>query len=236
MPRGAGGHGTDPGRGWVLGRVWLISYGAGCWVGGWVFSVGALPPRLSGFGAGLWAGSGAAFWAGCPAGSTDRSSRSACFAGCGSECGSSHRAWPVSQPSEELERSQLLHTDRRHPSPRPCQQDPPDQAWPSPSLLAPKAAEAGAALAAGSAPSPTLCSLQSCLGLAPSPTRTQLSTGVMPGGSGHASTKNGFDSKVGDPRASTEHPGLPAGEAGECQLHDCSDPPFAEWQVPHYSA
>lgn len=98
-------------------------------LGGWVFSVGALPPRLSGFGAGLWAGSGAAFWAGCPAGSTDRSSRSACFAGCGSECGSSHRAWPVSQPSEELERSQLLHTDRRHPSPRPCQQDPPDQAW-----------------------------------------------------------------------------------------------------------
>lgn len=85
-------------------------------------------------------------------------------------------------------------------------------------------------------PSPTLCSLQSCLGLAPSPTRTQLSTGVMPGGSGHASTKNGFDSKVGDPRASTKHPGLPAGEAGECQLHDCSDPPFAEWQVPHYSA
>lgn len=128
MSRGAGGHGTDPGCGWVLGRVWLISYEAGCWVGGcsvWVLC----PPRLSGFGAGLWAGSGAALWAGCPAGSTDRSSHPACFAGCGSECGSSHRAWPVSQPSEELERSQLLHTDRRHPSPRPCQQDPPDQAW-----------------------------------------------------------------------------------------------------------
>lgn len=33
MPRGAGGRRTDPGCGWVLGRVWLISYGAGCWVG-----------------------------------------------------------------------------------------------------------------------------------------------------------------------------------------------------------
>lgn len=34
------------------------------------------------------------------------------------------------------------------------------------------------------------------------------------GDSGHASEKNGFDSKVGDPDATAEHPGLPAGKAG----------------------
>lgn len=78
--RGAGGAGTCMAyqlQGRVLG---------GC--SEWVLC----PPCLSAFGAGLWAG----FGAGCPVGSMDRSSRPACFAGCGGECGSSHRAWPVS--------------------------------------------------------------------------------------------------------------------------------------------
>ena len=34
------------------------------------------------------------------------------------------------------------------------------------------------------------------------------------GGSGHASKKNGFDSKVGNPDATAEHPYLLAGEVG----------------------
>lgn len=43
---------------------------------------------------------------------------------------------------------------------------------------------------------------------------TQLGWGLGLGGLGHASKKNGFDSKVGDPNMTAEHPGLLAGEAG----------------------
>lgn len=236
VPWGAGRRGTDPGGCWEAYGLSATGQGAG-----WVFSVGAVPPLplcTWGWTLGwIWGRALGWIWGWLPSGKHGQvfSPRLLCRVW--------RQAWIKSQGLASLPAIQGAGEEPAPPRGPETSIHPLGCAsrthwirpgWPSPSLLAP--AEAGAALAAGSASLSTLCSLQSCLALAPSPTRTHLSTGVMLGGSGHASTKNGFDSKVGDSRASTEHPGLPAGEAGECQLCDCSDPPFAEWQVPHYSA
>lgn len=209
------------GCGWVLGRVWLISYGAGCWVGA---QCGCCAPPAS-----LHLGLAAQWEA--------RTSLLAPLALQGVEVSVDQVPGPGQSPSHPRSwrgaSSSSTRTGDIHPSiPQAVPAGPTRSGLAGPASLSWLEQRWLQAVH----PCPTLCSLQSCLALAPSPTRTQLSTGVMLGGSDHTSTKNGFDSKVGDPGASTEHPGLPAGEAGECQLCDCSDPPFAEWQVPHYSA
>lgn len=227
---------TDPGCGWVLGRVWLISYGAGCWMGG--CSVWVLCPPAS-LDLGLDFGLDLGLHFGLAAQRRAQTGLLAPLALQGVEASVDQATGPgqsSSHPRSWRGASSSTRTGDIHPPGCATRSGLAGCSPPAPLSWLQRQWRPQQRWLQAVHPSPTLCSLQSCLALAPSPTRTQLSMGVMLGGSGHASTKNGFDSKVGDPGASTEHPGLPAGEAGECQLHDCSDPPFAEWQVPHYSA
>lgn len=154
MPRGAGGHGTDPGRGWVLGRVWLISYGAGCWVGG--CSVWVLCPPAS-LDLGLDFGLDLGLHFGLGAQRRAQTGLLALLALQGVEASVDQATGPGQSPSHPRSwrgASSSTRTGDIHPPGRASRTHRIRPGWlqpPSPSLLAPKAAEAGAALAAGSA-------------------------------------------------------------------------------------